>query len=57
MAETAGLGVVTAALAIATAALLLCPAEGPLGELVAGSVTAAAAARTAAAFGAIFATP
>jgi len=56
VAETAGFGVATAALALGTAALLLSPFEGPAGEIAAGTATAATAARTAAAFRAIFAT-
>lgn len=52
--ETVGMGVVTALGVVATAALLLSPFEGPAGEVAAGTGTAAAAARTAAAFGRIF---
>jgi len=53
-AETVGMGALTAFGAIATAALFLVPVDGPVGEAVAGSATAAAAARTASAFGRIF---
>jgi hypothetical protein len=58
VAETVGMGAVTAVAAVATVALVLVPFDGPAGEIAAGAGTAAAAARTAAAFGMIFsATP
>ncbi|MCX7110682.1 MAG: VRR-NUC domain-containing protein [Proteobacteria bacterium] len=51
--NTLGWGVVTVAGAVATAALLASPFEGPVGEMAAGSATAAAAARTATAWRAL----
>ncbi len=52
--ETAGMAVSTAVGVVATVALIMSPFEGPAGDVAAGSATAAAAARTAAAFGRIF---
>jgi len=54
VAETAGMAVVTAVAAVATVALVAVPFDGPAGEIAAGAGTAAAATRTAAAFGRIF---
>ncbi len=54
VAETAGVAVVTAVAAVATVALVAVPFDGPAGEIAAGAGTAAAATRTAAAFGRIF---
>lgn len=54
VAETTGMAVVTAVAAVATVALVVVPFDGPAGEIAAGTGTAAAAARTAAAFGRIF---
>jgi hypothetical protein len=56
VAETTGMAVVTAVAAVATVALVVVPFDGPAGEIVAGTGTAAAATRTAAAFGRIFRT-
>ncbi|MCF6204539.1 MAG: VRR-NUC domain-containing protein [Methylococcaceae bacterium] len=54
VAETTGMAVVTAVAAVATVALVIVPFDGPAGEIAAGTGTAVAAARTAAAFGRIF---
>ncbi len=56
VAETVGMGAVTAVAAVATVALVAVPFDGPAGEIAAGTGTAASAARTAAAFGRIFRT-
>ncbi len=56
VAETVGMAAVTAVAAVATVALVAVPFDGPAGEIAAGAGTAAAAARTATAFGRIFRT-
>lgn len=53
--ETLGWGVATAGLAVVTIAALVCPVDGPAGEIAAGTGTAAAAARFAAAWARTFA--